>query len=307
METQTDDAAAQLEVVLDAKPRRDKVMIALLGVTGAGKSTFINTATGQDVVKTSSGSKPCTQDPKAIEFRLDDRTVVLIDTPGFDDSKRSDVRILEDIATWMAKGGFLKERMLDGLIFLHPITLARAGGSELNRTKLLEKILGPDVYNRVLIATTMWDYVASEDLVNERLETRFAPGGVSHELKKQGASYVRHENTQKSAHDIIRCIIDITDKFGKPKTLLEDELPKQQGRVVHTTAGKTLEARLQDEIKVLQKQILKHLDKRPPGSYKNDGDREHRKEWKHWNRDQQDLKKQLFEKEQELKKLQNIV
>ncbi|GAB1311850.1 hypothetical protein MFIFM68171_02060 [Madurella fahalii] len=307
MDTQTIVAAPQLRVVVDAKPRRDKVMIALLGVTGAGKSTFINTATGQDVVKTSPGSQPCTQDPKAIEFRLDDRTIVLIDTPGFDDSKRSDVRILEDIATWMAKGGFLKERMLDGLIFLHPITLARAGGSELNRTKLLEKILGPNTYNRVLIATTMWDYVASEDLVKERLETRFAPGGVWHELKELGASCVRHENTQQSAHDIVRRIINITDKFGKPKTLLETELKEKQGRVAQTSAGKTLEARLHEEIKMLQEQIFKNLEQRPPGSYKNDGDREHRATWKRWNKDQRILKNRLLEKEQELKKLQNIV
>jgi hypothetical protein len=207
----------------------------------------------------------------------------------------------------MAKRGFLKERMLDGLIFLHPITLTRAGGSELNRTKLLEKILGPHAYNRILIATTMWDYVTSEDLVSERLETRFAPGGVWHELRKQGALYMRHENTRQSAHDIVRRIISITDQFGKPKTLLETELKEKQGHVVQTSAGKTLEARIQEEIKVLQQQILKNLEQRPPGSYKNDGDPRHKKEWKRWNRDQRDLKTQLVEKEQELKKLQNIV
>jgi ABC-type multidrug transport system ATPase subunit len=36
-----------------------KVMIALLGVTGAGKSTFINVASGKETLKISHGSKPC--------------------------------------------------------------------------------------------------------------------------------------------------------------------------------------------------------------------------------------------------------
>lgn len=42
------------------RPRNgDKIIIAVLGVTGAGKSTFINTASGRDVMKISHGSKPC--------------------------------------------------------------------------------------------------------------------------------------------------------------------------------------------------------------------------------------------------------
>ena len=217
------------------------------------------------------------------------------------------MRILEDIANWMAKGGFLKDRMLDGLIFLHPITLARAGGSELNRTRLLEKILGHKAYNRVLIATTMWDYIVDEKLVEERLATRFAEGGVWHELKNQGAQCMKHDNTKDSAHNIIRRIVATTDRLGKPKTLLEHELKEKRGRVVETSAGKTLESRLQKEIWVLQEQILNNLQQRPSGSYKRDGNPEHRATWKRWNKDHRALQKQLLEKEQELKRLQNIV
>ncbi|KAK3358106.1 P-loop containing nucleoside triphosphate hydrolase protein [Lasiosphaeria hispida] len=286
-------------------------MIAVLGVTGAGKSTFINTASGQNLLKISHGSQPCTQNPRAVEFQIEvgngNRTIVLIDTPGFDDDKRSDVRILEDIATWMARKGYLKERMLDGLIFLHPVTLTRAGGSELNRTQLLEKILGPDAYSRVLIATTMWDYIVSEDLVKDRLESRLSPGGVWYELTSKGALYVKHRNTKDSAHEIIRRIVGITDSKGKPKTLLETELQEKQGRVVQTSAGKSLESRIQRDIMVLQDQIRKHLEQRPSGSYQNDGISEHKATWKRWNKDHRKLQGQLAGKEGELKQLQNVV
>lgn len=307
-------------------------MIALLGVTGAGKSTFANTASGKSSMKISHGSQPCeqpapdvsrrsaglntnetciylgTQDPQEVKFQLGGRTIVLIDTPGFDDDKKSDVRILEDIATWMAKKGYLKERMLDGLIFLHPVTHTRAGGSELNRTKLLEQILGRNAYNRVIIASTMWDDIVSEDTVTLRLQTRLDEGGVWHELKNNGASYVKHYNTQKSAHDIIRGIMDITDRLGgPPTTLFETELKEKKGRVGSTSAGKTLESRIRFEIEILQDHLVKHLGQRPPATYKSDGDREHKATWRRWKKDRRVLEAQLDEKEKELRQLQNII
>ncbi|KAK0711784.1 P-loop containing nucleoside triphosphate hydrolase protein [Lasiosphaeris hirsuta] len=289
------------------KPKNSKVMIALLGVTGAGKSTFINVACGREVLKISHGAKPCTQDPKSVEFQMDDRTIVLIDTPGFDDDKRSDVRILEDIAIWMAKKGYMGEQMLDGLIFLHPVTLTRAGGSELSRTQLLEKILGPGAYNRVFIATTMWDYIVNENLVKERLESRFAEGGVWHELKSKGAADVKHHNTQESAHAIIRSIIEIADRMGKPEIRLENELKKEKGRLVQTSAGKTLEGQITEKILILEDEICKHGKTRPPASYRNDKVSEHRTEWKRWHSRQRELQGKLARREQELKKLQNII
>ncbi|KAK0652615.1 P-loop containing nucleoside triphosphate hydrolase protein [Cercophora newfieldiana] len=294
----------QSQALSETKPRKGKVMIALLGVTGAGKSTFINTALGRDLLKTSHGSKPCTQSPQSVELKVGERPIVLIDTPGFDDDKRSDVRILEDIATWMAKRGYMK---LDGLIFLHPITHTRAGGSELNRTQLLEKILGEAAYSRVVIATTMWDYIASESSVQERVNSRFAPGGVWHELRSKGADHVKHYNNQQSAHEIVNRIVDITDRLGKPDVLLEGELRQRQGRVVQTSAGRTLEKQIQRKITVLQDEIYRHLEGRPDDSYKNDKVPAHRTEWKRWNKEHRELQVQLASEQQELKKLQNIV
>lgn len=218
------------------------------------------------------------------------------------------MRILEDIATWMAKRGYLKERMLDGLIFLHPVTHTRAGGSELNRTKLLEKILGENAHNRVVIATTMWDYIVSEDIVKDRLQSRFDKGGVWHELMKNGASYMKHRNDKTSADDIIRHIIDNTDRLGgPPKTLFETELKEKQGRVVHTSAGKTLEGRIRREIETLQSHLAKHWNQCPPAAYKSDGNPEHKSMWKRWNKDKRMLEAQLAEKEKEFKQLQGIV
>ena len=47
--------------------------------------------------------KSCTSDVQvAEEFTLDGREVILIDTPGFDDTNVSDAEILEKIAAFLA-------------------------------------------------------------------------------------------------------------------------------------------------------------------------------------------------------------
>ena len=47
--------------------------------------------------------KSCTVDVKlADEFTVDGRTVILIDTPGFDDTSKSDADLLKLIAAYLA-------------------------------------------------------------------------------------------------------------------------------------------------------------------------------------------------------------
>jgi len=47
--------------------------------------------------------KSVTQDVRAIRIPLFGENVVLVDTPGFDDTYRSDVTILELIGDWLKK------------------------------------------------------------------------------------------------------------------------------------------------------------------------------------------------------------
>ena len=49
------------------------------------------------------GLEPCTAEVElAGQFTLDGRTVTLIDTPGFDDTAKSDAEVLNIIAAFLA-------------------------------------------------------------------------------------------------------------------------------------------------------------------------------------------------------------
>jgi len=254
-----------------------------------------------------------TQEPQIVEFDLeckkhkddpsDMRKIVLIDTPGFDDDVRSDVEILEAIAVWMAKRDGVKGQLLDGLIFLHPITLNRVGGSGRNRTRLLEKILGRDAYKRVIIATTMWGDLKDPSSAQKRLDGRIQAGGVWNEMHSKGAQLVQHENNDKSAHKIIRNLVFKADKFGKMEPLLHTELKKHKGRVVKTSAGRELKKQLEDGIKQVVEALELHEANRPEVE---EGTRRKTPEYIAWRKDKIDLEKRLDLRQQQLKRLNSL-
>ena len=63
---------------------------------------FINLASGS-TLRIGMNLESCTAEVKlADKFNLDGRTVTLIDTPGFDDTLKSDADILEMIAAFLA-------------------------------------------------------------------------------------------------------------------------------------------------------------------------------------------------------------
>ncbi|KAL4263471.1 P-loop containing nucleoside triphosphate hydrolase [Pleurotus pulmonarius] len=77
-------------------------LVAVMGATGSGKTTFINLASGSDL-RVGSGLMSCTSDVQTSKpFRLGDRTVRLIDTPGFDDTTRSDTDVLSMISAYLS-------------------------------------------------------------------------------------------------------------------------------------------------------------------------------------------------------------
>jgi len=80
---------------------QNPLIIAVMGATGTGKSTFINLASGSQF-SVGTGLLSCTSTVQtAGPFTACGREVILIDTPGFDDSTRGDMEILRSIASYL--------------------------------------------------------------------------------------------------------------------------------------------------------------------------------------------------------------
>lgn len=79
----------------------------------------------------------------------------MIDTPGFDDSVRSDGDVILEIASSLSFQAALGIKLL-GLIYLHDITVPRMRGSLRRELEMLKLIVGPQNYRNVLLVTTKW-------------------------------------------------------------------------------------------------------------------------------------------------------
>ena len=63
---------------------------------------FINLVSGSNL-RVGMGLHSCTSEVQVAKaFQLDGRSVTLIDTPGFDDTEKSDVEILKMISSFLA-------------------------------------------------------------------------------------------------------------------------------------------------------------------------------------------------------------
>ena len=164
-------------------------VIVVMGVTGVGKSTFIQYATGKEV-KIGHGQEACKYILAVFEYckrlksaagtaevkmyQIPDTNVYLMDTPGFDDTYLSDREILNNIATALADA-FNDEAEIQGALYVHQVTEARMRGSGRKNLIMFLNVLGEKGMNHCRLVTTKWskqDVDESEDRERELCEKK---------------------------------------------------------------------------------------------------------------------------------------
>jgi len=171
-----------------------------------------------------------------------ERTVYLIDTPGFDDTTKSDTEVLSEIAAWLGNA-YQNNIGLTGIIYLHRITDVRMQGSAKKNLLMFRQLCGKDALKRVILATTRWDEVSSEDGAKREQELKDRPEFWGWMLEK-GSSCYRHNNTEASARDIVH-------ELAKHNSTIATDLQRQlvdEGRTLdQTSAGRELQIELARE------------------------------------------------------------
>ncbi|PPQ95244.1 hypothetical protein CVT26_014935 [Gymnopilus dilepis] len=218
------------------------VAIAVMGATGSGKTTFINSASGSDL-RVGHSLQSCTSVVQVAQaFELDGRSVTLIDTPGFDDTTRSDAEILRMIATFLATA-YENGKKLAGVIYIHRISDFRMGGISTRNFKMFRQLCGESTLKNVIILTNMWGEVSRD--VGEAREFELSTQDMFFKpVLDRGAQLLRYDNTQETAHNVLRYIID-----NHPLTLqIQRELVDQKKDISQTAAGEELNRELMAQI-----------------------------------------------------------
>ncbi|KAF8065329.1 P-loop containing nucleoside triphosphate hydrolase protein [Lyophyllum atratum] len=195
-------------------PKETDRVIALMGSTGAGKSTFVNSLMGKDVASVGNDLESHTKDVQHFTFpdpAFPERRIVVIDTPGFDDTYINNREILRRIAVWLARS-YNASMKLAGIIYLHKITNNRVAGTTRNNFDLFEKLCGKNASEKIVLVTTMWSLVSKE--AGERREEQLR-GKFWKDMLALGSTMIRLDDSdmQRSAQNIIKFILtkDILD------------------------------------------------------------------------------------------------
>lgn len=181
----------------------EEIFVALMGVTGSGKSSFIKLcSTSSQEIEIGHTLDPCTTTINVYQCQYNASTKInLIDTPGFDDANRTDAEVLREITPWLAKK-YREKIRLSGIIYLHRITDIRMQGSARRNLIMFKALCGPDALKNVVLATTMWDKAIMSE--GERRETQLcSTADWWGFMREKGSTVLRHDNTQDSAMCII--------------------------------------------------------------------------------------------------------
>jgi hypothetical protein len=234
--------------------RSESVAIAVMGVTGSGKSSFISLLADQRVEishglhsgehKTGEGVSRLTilagtVDIAVYSFTDGPRgTVFLVDTPGFDDTTRSDAEILKDISYFLASMYHNRIR-LAGIIYLHPIATARMGGSAVKNLLMFKALCGDQSFRHVTFATTMWSEMEANDTMNlgnkrqlELEENYWA------EMIRLGSIVKKHNRGRSTAIEIVRMLTTRADT--SIILAIQRQLVDERRTLEDTDAGKVV-------------------------------------------------------------------
>ncbi|KAJ3561368.1 hypothetical protein NP233_g10237 [Leucocoprinus birnbaumii] len=151
--------------------RNDDIIIGFVGPAGAGKSHFIDLLTGQLGRRTGHSLDATTTQVGAVRVKhpkYGDR-IVLVDTPGFDESYRSSTQVLQMINRWLQKT-YKKGVRLHGLVYLHRITDNRLTEGPLNSLCMFRELCGDSAISQVVLVSTMWEELMFDDGMSREKE-----------------------------------------------------------------------------------------------------------------------------------------
>jgi len=208
-------------------------LIIVMGETGAGKTSFINEVTGS-TLRVGHGLESCTSEVHLSNpIRLQGQQFILVDTPGFNDTTRTDADILMEISVFLGKS-HKQKKQIAGVVYLHDITNIRMRGTAVRNIKMFKEAVGDYAADNVVIVTTKWPLV-EKNTGDERHEQLGRGADFFLPLLDHGATMVK--NDEVPADEIFAAVV------AKPLTVplqLPYELVDKKKKVIKTSVGDIL-------------------------------------------------------------------
>ncbi|KAF4985278.1 hypothetical protein FGRMN_11242, partial [Fusarium graminum] len=230
---------------------KEDAIIAVMGLTGSGKSTFISKLVADKVV-IGHQLESCTSEIETFRFKHPSgRQVVLVDTPGFNDNNLSDREVLERISGFLASM-YQKKMYLNGIIYMHRITDNRLGGSGKKNIMMFKRLCGDEFYPRVALVTTRWEELERQQVGVSRENELISNDAWWGHMHKKGSKLIRHKNCQGSALEIVEKLLQ---SAGHETLAIQRELVDEHKDLIKTGAGREVNKELEEATKRYEEDI----------------------------------------------------
>jgi hypothetical protein len=191
---------------------------------------------------------------QAVQIFLDEDEesyVSVVDTPGFDDTNRTDGEILAEITEYLA-AQYTLNIPLKGIIYLHRIYDNKMKGSARRYLETFRSLCGEHALKNVILVTTCWDSVRPENLgealrrEQELIDKYWAP------MQEKGSYIAQFNGSKESAEALILELV-----HGRDSVVLEiqRELVDGHKEVAETEAGRKLKRQLEIDINAYRQRL----------------------------------------------------
>ncbi|KAK4224524.1 hypothetical protein QBC38DRAFT_370872, partial [Podospora fimiseda] len=238
--------------------RPGDIVIAVMGETGSGKSTFIHNF--NEHAEIGYGAESKTDTITAFETEINGKQAFLVDTIGTNDAERKEGYILQQMAQWLSAAAE-KDVYLSGLIYLFNITKTRVTDSDTHELRKFKKLCGQNAFkeSRITLATTFWSELSDEGKTRAEATEKLFEDWFWKDTPIHNRQETHRITGRKEAYRILELIAARAAGLPGPAPLqLQEELADGK-TIAETEAGNLIKDNKEEMQKTFDKR-LKELE-----------------------------------------------
>jgi len=183
---------------------------------------------------------------------VDEQPYRFLDTPGFNDTERSETDILLSLSTWLCDL-FRTGVTISGILYFHRISDERMQGSTLRSLRAFEALCGDASMHNAIFVTTYWDKVSpaiGEERETELKEVYWVA------MTQKGANTARFDGTVEGAKKIVGSFQSREDIV----LAIQREVVTDKRELSKTDVGRIIDEGLERSQKQLENELRQMQD-----------------------------------------------